>query len=69
MKKKYYIHRSLGFVEDYFGHIGPKVKVSCFRYWIMRILGYRTSTESYNDQDPNVIYEGRHVINAGQDIK
>jgi len=67
MKTKYYIHRSLGPVKDYFGYVGPKVKVFCFRYWIMRIIGYRVSTESYNDRDPNVIYEERYVIRAGQD--
>lgn len=64
MKKKYYAHRSLGVVKDYFGYIGPKVRISRFRYWVMKILGYRVSTKPYN-KNPNTIYEERYVINMG----
>lgn len=42
---KYYLHKSLGFVDDYFGDIGPKVHTNIFRYYLMKILGYRVTKE------------------------
>ena len=43
MKNNYYIHRSLGFVRDYFGEPGPLVQTNIIFYYVMKILGYRTS--------------------------
>ena len=43
MKYNYYAHRSLGFVKDYFGDIGPRVKISYIRYLFMKIFGWRVS--------------------------
>ena len=42
MKYDYYIHRSCGFCEDYFGRIGDPVKISFFKYYVMK-LRYRTT--------------------------
>jgi DNA-directed RNA polymerase subunit RPC12/RpoP len=40
---KYYGHRSLGFVEDYFGTVGPKIEVCWFRYYLLKIFGWRVT--------------------------
>ena len=43
MTTRYYAHRSLGFIDDYFGYIGPKVRVSVFLYYIMKLFRYRVT--------------------------
>ena len=43
MKRAYYLHKSLGFVNDYFGKIGPLVRTNIFRYYLMKLLGYRVT--------------------------
>jgi hypothetical protein len=47
LKKKwrYYGHRSLGPIRDYFGEPGDKVEVGPLVYWCLRLMGYRTTRE------------------------
>ena len=45
MKYNYYGHRSLGFIKDYFGDKGPKIKVSFLKYWWLKLTGYRVTKE------------------------
>lgn len=43
---KYYLHRSLGVVADYFGEIGPEFEVCWLRFWLYRLLGFRWTIRS-----------------------
>ena len=49
MKYKYYGHKSLGFTEDYFGHIGPKVEVNWFWYYALKFFKYHVTKELNDD--------------------
>jgi len=68
MKEKYYAYESLGVEKDCLGDIGPEIQISHLKYWVMRILGYRVSTEPIcvgkyqkkNNRKPS-------IINLGQD--
>ena len=43
MKYDYYMHRSTGYVGDYFGSIGEPLKVSAARYYFCKPLKYRVT--------------------------
>jgi len=43
MKYDYYMHRSKGYVGDYFGEIGKPFKVSNFKYYFFKLLKYRVT--------------------------
>lgn len=45
MRKKYFTYKSLDFIEDYFGYTGPKIEIGFWKYWWLKITGYRVSTE------------------------
>ena len=42
-KYDYYLHHSGGRAFDYFGGIGTPFKVSLLRFYLYRLLGYRTT--------------------------
>jgi hypothetical protein len=42
-KMEYYIHKSMGFHNDYFGEIGEPLKVSRLKAFVMNLLGYRVT--------------------------
>ena len=43
MEFDYYLHKSEGMVDDYFGHIGEPIKVSAAKHYARKISGFRAT--------------------------
>ena len=62
MKYDYYMHRSGGFINDYFGYVGDPFKVCWFKYWFFGTCGYKVTRVPKNSTMKVILTQS--LINA-----
>ena len=69
MRYKYYKHCKLSFTREYFGDIGPPVRISAVEYYVRRLTGYRVTKVHDCLHDTMYHVAAQALLNSGTSLR
>lgn len=60
--KRYYGHQNLCYISNWSGHEGARIELSYWQYFLLELLGFRTTVEMEGDLDRNPLSTSSFVL-------